>query len=176
MLDWLNPFSDNFILKKLWDFLVKIISYINPFSDNFFGKKIVELFSNLFKFLFVPSDNYFNDLKETFLSDIKSKIPYDDYITMFSTISDISDDGQLSDISISNYKVSDKLTLNIPHFLNFSIITKYRSTWYGWVRGIIFILLIIYHINQINKLLTGISVADGSALAKAMNNKESDVD
>lgn len=35
ILDWLNPFSDNFILKKLWDFLKTIISYINPLDDNF---------------------------------------------------------------------------------------------------------------------------------------------
>lgn len=67
MLSYLNPFSDNFILLKLWDFLGTLISYINPFSDNFLGKKIVELIGNLLKSLFVPSDEYFND----FFSDLK---------------------------------------------------------------------------------------------------------
>lgn len=67
MLSYLNPFSDNFILLKLWDFLGTLISYINPFSDNFLGKKIVELIGNLLKSLFVPSDEYFNN----FFSDLK---------------------------------------------------------------------------------------------------------
>lgn len=162
LVSYLNPFSENFILLKLWDFLTTVISYINPFDDNFLGKKIVELIGDLLQFLFIPSDDYFSNLKETFLSEIESKIPYDDYITMFSTVLDISTDGQLEDVSISDYKVADDLTLNVPSFIDFSFITKYRSTWYGWVRGIVFILLIIYHINQINKLLRGINVADGS--------------
>lgn len=67
MLSYLNPFSENFILLKLWDFLGTLISYINPFSDNFLGKKIVELIGNLLKSLFVPSDEYFNN----FFSDLK---------------------------------------------------------------------------------------------------------
>lgn len=66
ILDYLNPFSENFILLKLWNFLIDIISYINPFSDNFLGKKIVELFSDLLKFLFVPENNPFEDLKTKF--------------------------------------------------------------------------------------------------------------
>ncbi len=162
LVSYLNPFSENFILLKLWDFLTTVISYINPFDDNFLGKKIVELIGDLLQFLFIPSDDYFSNLKETFLSEIESKIPYNDYITMFSTVLDISTDGQIEDVSISDYKVSDDLTLNVPSFIDFSFIIKYRSTWYSWVRGIVFILLIIYHINQINKLLRGVNIADGS--------------
>lgn len=66
VLDYLNPFSDNFILLKLWNFLTDIVSYINPFSDNFLGKKIVELFSDLLKLLFIPENNPFEDLKSKF--------------------------------------------------------------------------------------------------------------
>ena len=66
ILDYLNPFSDNFILKKLWDFLTNIISYINPFDDNFLGKKIIELLSDLLKALFVPTNNPFEELSSKF--------------------------------------------------------------------------------------------------------------
>lgn len=66
ILDYLNPFSENFILLKVWNFLTDIVSYLNPFSENFLGKKIVELFGDLLKFLFVPENTPFNDLKLKF--------------------------------------------------------------------------------------------------------------
>ena len=66
LLDYLNPFSENFILLKLWNFLVEIISYINPFSENFFVYKLIELLSDLLKFLFVPENNPFDDLSSKF--------------------------------------------------------------------------------------------------------------
>ena len=56
ILDYLNPFSDNFILSKVIDFLGKLVSFINPFSDNFFGIKLIELLKNLLQTLFIPEE------------------------------------------------------------------------------------------------------------------------
>ena len=55
------------------------------------------------------------------------------------------------------------MTFNINKFINFSWVTKYKATWYAWVRGIIFILLIIYNINQIMKLFRGYSIGEGAS-------------
>lgn len=66
ILNYLNPFSEDFILLKLWNFLVEIISYINPFSENFFVYKLIELLSDLLKFLFVPANNPFDELSNKF--------------------------------------------------------------------------------------------------------------
>lgn len=160
-MDYLNPFSDNFILLRLWNFLTDIVSYLNPFSDKFFGKKIIDLIGDLLKTLFIPSDDYFSNVKETLLSDLETKLPYNDYITMFSTVLDVSVDGQLEDISIDNLQIGD-LNISLPKFIDFSIITKYRFTWYSWVRGFTYIFLLLYHINQIVKFLRGYTVSDGS--------------
>ena len=140
-----------------------IASYLNPFSENFFIYKLIELLGDLLKWLFITKDDYFSNIKETLLSDLRTKLPYESYINMFSTILDIADDGQMSDISINNYKV-ENLNINMPNFIDFSIITQYRSTWYMWVRGFTFIFLIIYHINQINKFLRGFNITDGSII------------
>lgn len=142
-----------------------IIDFLNPFSNNFIGKKIIELLGELLKWLFIPSDNYFSNIQETLLSDLQTKLPYQSYINMFGTILDISVDGQMEDISINNYKVGS-LNINLPKFIDFSFITKYRSTWYSWVRGFVFIFLIVYHVNQLNKFLRGFNITDGS-LSKA---------
>lgn len=82
---------------------------------------------------------------------------------MFKTILDIADDGQMSDIPIQNYKVGN-LNISKSNFIDFSFITKYRSTWYSWVRGFTFIFLIIYHVNQLTKFLRGFSITDGSII------------
>lgn len=66
ILNYLNPFSEDFILLKLWNFLVEIISYINPFSKNFFVYKLIDLLGDLLKFLFVPENNPFNELSNKF--------------------------------------------------------------------------------------------------------------
>ena len=80
---------------------------------------------------------------------------------MFGTILDIATDGQLDDVSIENYQVGT-LNINVKKFIDFSIITKYRSTWYAWVRGFVFIFLIIFHVNQLSKFMRGFSITDGS--------------
>lgn len=145
----------------MWEFLTDIVDYLNPFSDNFIGKIIVESIGNLLKGLFIPSDNYFSNIKDTLLSDLETKLPYESYINMFSIISDVATDGEMQDIGINNYQVGT-LNINLPNFIDFSYITQYRDTWYSWVRGFVFIFLIIYHINQINKFLRGFSISDGS--------------
>lgn len=147
-----------------------IASYLNPFSENFFIYKLIELLGDLLKWLFIPKDDYFSNIKETLLSDLRTKLPYESYINMFSTILDIADDGQMSDISINNYKV-ENLNINMPNFIDFSIITQYRSTWYMWVRGFTFIFLIIYHVNQISKFLRGFNITDGSIIKASENMK-----
>lgn len=62
------------------NFLNTIIDYLNPFSDNFFGKKIIELLGDLLKSLFVPSEDRINSLinsvtsKFDFIESIKQAI------------------------------------------------------------------------------------------------------
>lgn len=56
LVSYINPFSDNFILSDVIDFLGRLLSYINPFSDNFFGIKLIELLKNLLQTLFIPEE------------------------------------------------------------------------------------------------------------------------
>ena len=78
ILSYLNPLSENFILKDLLDWL-------NPFSENFFVYKLIDLLSELFNFLFVPSEDVVNGLVDS----AKSKFSFID--TIKSSISDVED-------------------------------------------------------------------------------------
>lgn len=150
-------------MKVLINLLTTILDYLNPFSENFFVYKLISLLGDLLKWLFIPSEDYFSNIKETLLSDLETKLPYESYINMFGTILDIATDGQLENVSIENYQVGT-LNINVKKFIDFSIITKYRSTWYAWVRGFVFIFLIIFHINQLSKFMRGFSITDGSVI------------
>ena len=100
ILDYLNPFSDNFILKLIIQGIGNILSYINPFSDNFFGKKLVELFGDLLEFLFVPSEERITAIQNT----VSSKFAFVDSIkTAVNSIQDM----------INNVGNSPKFTLNL---------------------------------------------------------------
>ncbi|MCI8444289.1 MAG: hypothetical protein HFJ37_03895 [Clostridia bacterium] len=154
------------IPKVLGALLGSIIDYLNPFSENFFLKTLFKwigsFFESLWEFfirLFVPNENYFNNKIDFIKSNISQKIPYQDYVDMFETVKQV-ESGQDISISLNNYKVGTS-NFNIPNFINFSWVTKYKSTWYSWVRGLIFILLIIYNVNQVIKLFRGYNVAEG---------------
>ena len=158
-MDYINPLSDNFILKTVINFLIQITSYINPFHENFFVYKLIDLLGNLLKSLFVPSDNFFSNNFGNIKEKLQTKLGYQAYIDIFGTLEDIDESGATT-IDIHNYKVGN-LNINMDKFINFSFITKYKDTWYGWVRAFTFVALIAYNINQIYKLIRGTNLADG---------------
>lgn len=109
--------------------------------------------------MFVPSDGYFDNKIENIKSNISKKIPYQDYVDMFETVKQVQSGEDIS-IDLNGYKVGN-MNFNTKKFIDFSWITKYKNTWYSWVRGVLFIFLIIYNINQVMKLFRGYNVAEG---------------
>lgn len=138
-----------------------MLDWLNPFSENFFVYKLISLLGDLLQWLFVPDDNYFSSNIDDLKSNLSAKIPYEDYINMFGDIENV-EGGNTSNINLSGYTVAGK-QFGLNNFINFNWILQYKETWYSWARGIVFILLIIYNINQIMKLFRGYSVGEGSS-------------
>lgn len=90
-------------------------------------------------------------------------MPYSDYVKIFESLENVSEDGSIT-IDFPEYKISDNLTIKQDKFIDFSFVTKYRETWYAWVRGVFLIFLVIYNINQISKLLRGLNISDASTV------------
>lgn len=111
--------------------------------------------------MFVPSDGYFDNKIENIKSNISKKIPYQDYVDLFETVKQVQSGEDIS-IDLNGYKVGN-MNFNTKKFIDFSWITKYKNTWYSWVRGVLFIFLIIYNINQCIKLFRGYSISEGSS-------------
>ena len=76
----MNPSSDDFILKDTIDVINNILDFLNPFSENFFVYKLIELLGNLFNDLFIPSQERLTAISDTvnskfsFITSIKEAI------------------------------------------------------------------------------------------------------
>ena len=69
---------------------------------------------------------------------ISQKIPYQDYVDMFETVKQVESGEDIS-INLNGYKIGN-MNFNIPKFINFSWVSKYKNTWYAWVRGFVLVL------------------------------------
>lgn len=47
-------------------------------------------------------------------------------------------------------------------FIDFGIFSKYKSTWFVWVRVVIYVLLLLYNINEFTKTLRGVGVINSA--------------
>lgn len=129
MLSWLNPFSDNFFLKGLFNilnplsddfFLKKLFNWLNPFSDDFIGKKIVELLSNALQALFVPSEERINAVYNT----VANKFEFIESIKIaINSTQDL----------LNNTGNSPKLTLNVgaTKYTEAQNVTVLDLAWYS---------------------------------------------
>ena len=170
LLSPINPFSEDFILKDVISGIGSLVDYINPFSENFFVYKLIELLGDLLKWLFVPSDDFFSSNIDNLKSMLSKKIPYEDYIQIFGDVENVTGSSSGS-ISLNGYKING-ITFNSDNFIDLGFITKYKDTWYSWTRGVIYILVIIYNINQVMKLFRGYGLTSGSSKSSGGGDKE----
>lgn len=147
LLNWLNPASDEFILKQLWEFLTNIVSYLNPFHENFLGYKIVELIGNLLSDLFVPEENIFGNLQE----NIRNKFYFTTQIQQIfeSLLNDFDYGDSVPSFSITYYGK----TANI---IDFSPYLEYRSWLHAIILGISWFVFIRKTFYKIPVIIGGI--------------------
>lgn len=154
------------LFNSLWDWLDDIWTSIKDIPQN-----IINLLKDLLIYLFVPEDNYFDNMLSNFSNAINEKIPYRNYINALEQLDDVEVNGISESINISNYYISDTLSISKNKWIDFSIFDRYKETWYTWTRVIIYILFIIYNINEIIKTFRGASAVSGSAIT--ISNKTS---
>jgi len=112
-------------------------------------------------------NGYFDNKVEEIKTAINNKIPYQQYLDSLKDIESITDlTGDTEDITVgidlNNYSVLDKFTISMSNFIDFSIFSKYKETWYSWIRVVVYIGLVIYNINQTIKMFNGFTAVDGS--------------
>ena len=141
--------------------MTSILDYLNPFSDNFIGKKIIELLGNLLRTLFIPSNDYFQNKFEEVKYKLSLKLSFDSYIDLLENIYNLATD-QMITIDIEGYEVGGE-TYSANDFIDFSIINDLKPTYFGFIRGFVYIFLVFFALNSIYRLIRGGNVTnDGS--------------
>ncbi len=164
---------------SLWDWLSNLWESIKSIPSS-----IWELFKEGLIWLFVPEENYFNNKVEEFKTALNEKIPYQTYLQSLKDIESITDvTGDTDDITLGidlkNYSILDKITINMNKFIDFSIFSKFKPTWYSWVRVVVYIGLVLYNVNEAVKFFNGFGAVSGSirdistGLSSTNSNKES---
>jgi len=128
--------------------LSSILSAIVSIPD-----RIITGLKELLISLLVPSPDYFRNKIDSLLSLLKSVLPYADYIKMLETIGNFSG-GELKDITVTIMGA----TATVVSFGSFrEILPTVRS----WARGVFFVFMVIYYINQIYKLIRNTRLYEG---------------
>lgn len=137
LIDFLDPSSDNFFLKGFVETVGTILSYLNPFSENFF-----------LKIALVPAEGSIKTdlIEETMKKKFSFFTAFPDFIgSIFS--------------SLSNDEVPE-FYITLPSFLgggtysciDFSFYTQYRSWIHGFIIGVSYLLFI----KKVVKMIPGI--------------------
>ena len=149
MINYLNPFNENFILNGVLTNLGNMLNYINPFSDNFLGKKIIEMFSDLFEYLFIPTGNQFEDLqskfdeKFAFIGQIKELVG-----NLFFTTSTYSTNGDYPSLNITYMGT----TVSI---VDFSVFDQYRDLVHAIIIAVLYIAFILRLVKRLPGIIGG---------------------
>lgn len=176
-MNFLNPFSDQFIFKILFENVsglfdafnidgsnfifsgffenVKnIVSFLNPASENFFVYKLIDLLKEALKFLFVPSEERINAIIDT----VKAKFSFVDSIV--SAIDTIKD-------TVKNIENSPKITIRLKStkyteeqditLLDFSWYAPYKSYGDLVMTGFIYLMFIWRLFVNLPNIIHGVS-------------------
>lgn len=136
LLGFLRDILD--VLRDIWDFIKSIPSLI------------IELLKDLLISLFSPKDSFFKDWNDKFHTLLGRKLPYDKYNSFFDDIKSILR-YRLDDIKCTIY--GQEVTV-----LSFKWYYMYEDTIDDWIRGVMFLVLVFYNINQMYKLIRGTSL------------------
>lgn len=149
ILDMLNIFN---IISEILDVVKSIPGILSDIWETVksIPAKIIELLKDLLVSLFVPKDTYFNDWNNKFDNQLKDKLPYDTYNDFFENIKTITG-ARLHDIKVTIFGTECTV-------LTFQWYYKYEDTINGFIRGVMFIVLIFYNINMMYKLIRGTSL------------------
>ena len=120
----------------------------------------------MLKSLFVPEEDYFTNKIDNLKVALNDRIPYQQYLDDMDVLKNANNTKNDNDIStfvsLNNYTISDKLVINMNKFIDFSIFSKYKTTWFTWVRVVVYVLLLLYNINEFTKTLRGVGVINSA--------------
>ncbi|MCR1868964.1 hypothetical protein NSA22_00785 [Longicatena caecimuris] len=150
----------------VWAFFSDPIgSLVSGFTSllNFLGG-LVSAIGDLLKALFVPSDDYFDSQFNMLSKTLGTRVKTQDYEELLASLQVATRASTLPDMTTTI--MGQQLTI-----VDMSWYSDYQTTIYGWVRGVMFVLLLFYNINQVYKLIRRDTLQNGSSGSQGGDSK-----
>lgn len=173
-------------LKWLFDLVVNAITNLGNFIVNsdpigsivsaftwtvdFLGGLISSLLDGLgklLKTLFVPSEDYFSTKFDGLNSDLKGHVDVSTYQDIMTSLTRVKSVRSIPNITVDLW--GQTLTI-----VDFGYIQSQQATINNWVRGFMFIFLVIFNINHVYKLIRKDTLSSTGSGVSAYFNKDGD--
>lgn len=116
---------------------------------------LVSAIGDLLKALFVPSDDFFDSKFNMLSKTLGTRVKTQDYEELLASLQVATRASSLPDMTATI--MGHQLTI-----VDMSWYSDYQTTIYGWVRGVMFVLLLFYNINQVYKLIRRDTLQNGT--------------
>ena len=108
---------------------------------------IVQGFQTVLEGLFVPSDGFFDEQFNAVKYSLEAKLSYESFTDILTNYSYISK-GELNNITARIPLINQDVTI-----VDFGYFQQYKNDIHNWVRGFMYIFLILYNFNFVYKLI-----------------------
>ena len=135
------------------EFLVEISDYLNPFSDNFILKIFFEWIKELLEEIFIPDTEAINTQFNNTISNLKGRLG----ITMYNLDNLFDKSAKPADV-VANYTIHGLGTMSLP-FANYKFLADGVNFFRPFIRGLIVLLLFIFNVRQLMSLF-GLSTGE----------------
>lgn len=135
---------------SILDFFGAVVDIVGGIVD-----AILDGFKSLLKALFVPSDDFFSSKFDSLNSDLKDHVDTDTYVGIMDGLKSVRSARSIPNIEFDFFG---------QHFVavDFGYIQAHQSTIHDWVRGFLFIFLVLYNINEVYSLIRKDTLFKGS--------------
>lgn len=123
--------------------MVDLLSYLNPFSENFILKILFDWIKDLIYEVFVPDTELINEQFNNTVSNLKGRLG----ITMYNLDNLFDTSAKPTDVT-AEYNIHGLGTMTLP-FANYKYLADGVNFFRPYIRGLIVLLLFFFNVRQL---------------------------
>lgn len=112
--------------------------------------------NNTLTYLFIPEDTYIPQKIDGIKDSLSKKLSVESYNAIFADLQNTHAVQEYSDVALDKLKIGGTdIPISKTSFVDKVPIDSMKEKYFPWIRGVTFILLLLYNYNMIYKLVRG---------------------
>ncbi len=121
------------------------------------------MLGDLLKLIYIPSEDFFSNQFDLIKSALQNKLSVDSFTGVMDSIKSASA-GEMPNIEVT-------IMGHTATIINFDYFRNVKSTINSWIRGFMFVLLILYNYNMVYTIVRGGGIFSGTGHVKQMKSQ-----